>query len=271
MALYGSAASMQNQIGEQLSRDDLMVNVSMVRSNNSKIVTNFYEPQEDYVFVPVTETDPWYTPSYIQTGYTDGGEFYTKRADDTEPTSQAQTYVGPYFTWVKEPPYSENAKNTYGTIGNIVIGQGYYGINGFGKPKNQGLTSNRILTALTEIVRTNLGGPVMADIVGRQIPDVVGREFSALTKQNALNDFSVNLDEVAPPSPNIPDAIHIKNTGKLRFVHTPNQVTLTTAKDVLDTPGTDLVSLAPPAKRFGLKGRAPRITNQPNAKFDFGA
>ena len=86
-----------------------------------------------------------------------------------------------------------------------------------------------------------------------------------------MNDYGVNLDEAAQPSEDLVEGIHIKNTGNLKFVHMSNTVSLQSAREVLEAPGTDMVQLAPAAKRFGLKGRAPRITNQPNAKFDFGA
>jgi|TARA_R100000030_G_C3237714_1_gene119883 hypothetical protein len=237
---------------------------------DSSVSYNEYEPQEDYKFTPVSETDPWYTPDYITVSYTEGGEFYTRRGDDSEPTSPAETYVGPYYTWIKEPMYSDNAKSVYGRQGDNVIGEQYYGINGFGKPKNKGLKPNAILQVLTTIVRTNLKGAIMVTAESTLPPNVLGKEFTNATKQNAIEQ-NVFLDQLARPSETFSDAVYVKNTGDNKYVHITNTVSMQPALEVLQAPNTELTQLGPVAKRFGLKGRAPRITNQPNAKFDFGA
>ena len=161
---------------------------------------NSYNPQEDYVFVPVTETDPWFTADYIEVLNTDGGEFFVKRNDGTVPTNAAETYVGPYFRWVRSPQYGDSARSNFGRMSDTVIGDSYYGLYGKGKPKNKGLRGNKILEALGEIMRTE------------------------------LEDAAI----------------------------------------ILGQPNTDMNQLASINNKFGMKGRAPVITNQPNAKIDFG-
>ena len=101
-------------------------------------------------------------------------------------------------------------------------------------------------------------------------PNVLGKEFTNATKQNAIEQ-NVFLDQLARPSETFSDAVYVKNTGDNKYVHITNTVSMQPALEVLQAPNTELTQLGPVAKRFGLKGRAPRITNQPNAKFDFGA
>ena len=80
----------------------------------------------------------------------------------------------------------------------------------------------------------------------------------------------IDLDAVARNSQTLSGALVIKQGDTKNMIHITDNVTLQDAKSVLSEPNTDIGELAPAVKRFGLKGRAPIITNQPNTKVDFG-
>ena len=221
---------------------------------------NSYNPQEDYVFVPVTETDPWFTADYIEVLNTDGGEFFVKRNDGTVPTNAAETYVGPYFRWVRSPQYGDSARSNFGRMSDTVIGDSYYGLYGKGKPKNKGLRGNKILEALGEIMRTELGGPHFLPAATND-PSIVPTGNLADIKEASKQ--GIMLDQTA-------GAITLSDTGFTKYIHITDSVTLEDAAIILGQPNTDMNQLASINNKFGMKGRAPVITNQPNAKIDFG-
>ena len=83
-------------------------------------------------------------------------------------------------------------------------------------------------------------------------------------------EAGIHLNKSGTTSDALANAVIIKNTGDDKFIHITDLVSIDDAHSVLNRPGTDMSELAPTAKRFGLKGRPPVITNQPNAKIDFG-
>ena len=259
-------------MGESVGgRDSFGDNVSMAVDRSFKSLDqklNDYEPVEDYVFIPVSETDPWYTSDYIETFHTTGGELFVKRGDGSQPTNAAETYVGPYYRWVREPQYSDNRKHTFGRMGDIVIGESYYGVNQQGKPKNKGLTNNAILQGLEGILREDIGGPMF---VGAATPDAdLNPKPISEAELKVAAEAGIHLNKSGTTSDALANAVIIKNTGDDKFIHITDLVSIDDAHSVLNRPGTDMSELAPTAKRFGLKGRPPVITNQPNAKIDFG-
>tara|TARA_R110001632_G_scaffold33443_6_gene85609 strand:+ start:3164 stop:3985 length:822 start_codon:yes stop_codon:yes gene_type:complete len=268
MAAYGN-----ENAGNDSKNTDTQSSAQMSPSYQSLLqrsgqLLNSYEPVEDYIFVPVSETDPWFTPSYIETFHTAGGELFVKRDNDSIPTNVAETYVGPYFRWKKSPQYGDSAKGVFGKMNDLVVGKSYYGLYGKGKPKNVGLTQNRVLDSLTVILRKDVGGPMF---VPENTPDAsVVPDASTHTERNVAAKAGIMLDETAMKSPTLPDAIIINDHDDKKFIHITDLVTLEDALTVLDDPSTDMRALAPTATRYGMKGRAPIITNQPNAKIDFG-
>ena len=252
---------MKNQVSPKSDSPGFMPDFSSVQYPD-------YAPEEDYTFVPVSETDPWFTSDYIEVLHTEGGELFTKRSDGTQPIDVSETYVGPYYRWVREPQYDDSRKQLYGVVGEPVIGESYYGKNGFGKPKNQGLRPNAILEPMSSILRSNLGGPMMEDW-GAPDAQPYGIEPTPAERQMATTK-GIDLDAVAHNSQTLSGALVIKQGDSKNMIHITDNVTLQDAKSVLSEPNTDIGELAPAVKRFGLKGRAPIITNQPNTKVDFG-
>ena len=244
-------------------------NVSLRQSfaQLSGVQFNEYNPEEDYIYKPVSETDPWYTADYIQAYSTSGGEFFVRRGDGSAPTNVAETYVGPYYRWVREPQYSDSRKLSFGRMNDVVIGESYYGKRQKGKPKNQGLRQNRVLEPLTEILRSGLGGPVFLSGDTANAPIAPVPYNNVETKEAAKK--GVLLNQSAKKSTTVSDAIVLSDTSDSKYIHITDLVTLEESINILGAPNSDMRELAPPAKRFGLKGRPPVITNQPNAKIDF--
>ena len=227
-----------------------------------------YNPEEDYRYKSVTETDPWYTTDHITIHHTSGGDFFVKRKDGTEPNNLAETYVGPFFRWAREPEYDKaKRRSKFGILGEPVIGIGYYGKHGRGKPKNQGLRFNLVLAPLTSTLRKSLGGPsffTSTDPDPSAAPEVTNWQEIKLAK-----DKGVHLDQVAENNKNLQGGITVKNTGNKKFIHTTDLVSLRDAISVLSQGDTNMSALASAAGKYGMKGRAPIITNQPNTKIDF--
>jgi len=228
---------------------------------------NDYEPQEDYIYKPVSETDPWFTSDMIEVLSTQGGELFIKRNDGSMPSNAAETYVGPYFRWLREPQYGSTAQSTFGRTNDLVLGSSYYGLYGKGKPKNKGLRANQILEALSGILRTTLGGPQFLAASSTDpniIPSGTSADIKEASKQGVL------LSETAEVSDTLSGAITLKDTGDKKYIHITDAVTMEPAHIVLGRPDTNMRELGGIATKFGMKGRAPVITNQPNAKIDFG-
>jgi|21_taG_2_1085346.scaffolds.fasta_scaffold00066_13 hypothetical protein len=254
-------------------KDSFGSQVSMVKaysnstSNNASWGWNDYEPEEDYKYKPVSETDPWFTEGYINVFHTEGGEFFIKRNDDLQPTDVSQTYVGPYFRWVREPDYSQKRKQQFGRLNDVVIGQSFYGRTQRGRPKNKGLRPNKILEPLKEILRADLRGPTFLD-TSEPDPSIAPIPKNRYEREQA-EEQGIFLAQVADLSETLPEAVVLKDTGDKKYIHITDLVSMNLAKTVLSDPNSNMRQLAPTSKRFGMKGRAPVITNQPNAKIDF--
>lgn len=275
-AEYANNSSGNNTSDQMQSMEKAPLNVSPIWmspsfSNNARLKFNEYEPEEDYKFIPVSQTDPWFTPNYINTFHTQGGEYFIKRNDGTEPASVAETYVGPYYRWVREPQYSDKRKRQFGTINDVVIGESFYGRGQAGRPKNKGLRKNQVLEPMLTILREELNGPIFIDAPTTTLPDppIVPSVITDVERKEASKQ-GILLDETADLSDTISGAIILKNTGNKKFIHVTDLVSLIPAASILGNPDTNMGQLAPTGKAFGLKGRPPIITNQPNAKIDFG-
>jgi len=257
-------------VGDDIKMDNkqsMKSYVNFSRLGEDMLSESDYTPEEDYVYKPVSETDPWFTKDYITVHHTSGGEFFIQRKDGTEPNNMAQTYAGPYFVWKRDPEYSSGRRTNYGIEGEAVIGKSYYGKHGYGKPKNQGLRSNRILEGLTTILRQPLGGESFF------VSDAPDPEPSPQPKNRyeieEARKKGIHLDKVAQKSVNLPSAIKINNISEHKYIHTTDLISLSPGIEILKQPNTNINALAPSNKKFGMKGRAPIITDQPNTKIDF--
>ena len=231
-----------------------------------------YDPENDYVYIPVSETDPWFTSDHIKIKHTSGGEYFIKRNDGRHPTNFAETYNGPYFTWMKEPEYNGNdaLKQTFGRLGDHVIGESYYGAAGLGKPKYEGLAKNQVLDISQTYLRAELGGMQFANIDGHADPNLrplLSNMTNAEIK--VAQEANVHIDQVVDASTSLPDAINVKSWGDKKYIHITQKVNLESGLSVLQRDDTNMTQLAPTEQRFGMKGRAPVITNQPNFRVDW--
>jgi hypothetical protein len=116
-------------------------------------------------------------------------------------------------------------------------------------------------------LRKALGGPtffISTDPDPKPAPENVHPEEIKLAK-----DQDIHLDQVAEYSNTLQGAITVKDIGNKKYIHTTDLVSLQDATNVLKGPNTNMTELASSTAKYGMKGRAPIITNQPNTKIDF--